>query len=1498
MKKLLTGIILALAFLCNASVARGETIQVSTGTELWNAIYNHLEDPNVIIQLTDTIDMTDVHDAEQFNRSYDHPFMGTITGYYTYVDKDTSKVCPHIIMNIDYALVNHMKGAKVKGVKFKDCNTSGCLAYHPAVLACTARDCEFTELIFENCKYDDGFMGSAAAYIKSKYGLMTNELYYCKVKSVIFNGCSITKYGSEVGSLAGYAEETEFTDCVTEHFSHFFAQAGNAYIGGLVGKAYRCTFWDCVNMATVAGSEKADNVGGITGLSTECLFGYCTNGGALLTTSRSAWEGFSEKQRNTVTSLLTKLGQYVLSYQESDFVYRRYQMATEKISKMSIQEASKYFNTWFKTAQDYERFYKTQRGSCIWTLITFLYTLYTEISEANMPDEMGGITAAAYGCTIKNCLNAGVVHCADAYGGGIAGKAYSNGSRGTQIEACINRAYVQAEEQTGGIVGSLDESSTVRYCLNMGTVDVLKKDGGPICGENEDEDKKNMKCNFALAHDANYTPGSDGSQPIYYFSIKDVKSGLVAAELNRMAPLYSFNQRIGEDPCPIFEGQNSVTSSDIRDDVDLHYDVADRGDFIMALSDQYADIRLTEDIDFGNTLIKLYSRFAPFRGSIDGQDHALKNIQGQMSGEVDGYRDHKYDPILGEWQYNAMIGGAENATFKNLRFENMKVKMPGLASGFVGLSRNCTYEGISLEDAEISISSNQVGGLVCDSHNDSFTNCHFSYSSTIKTTEVVPLFYSAYAGGLVSKAMYSTFKDCWNSGTISTRTTYAGGIVAYAEHCKMINCLNEGTVRHSSEFFETDDYLGGIAAEAKYSTFDLCINNGSLLCEDEYGGGIVGYGTQVTLNNCLSASRDLDFPNTSTCGSIIGVAEESTMTNCFANVDRAMIGKTINMKLRTGNNYRLHDKNASNSEFEMGVNQQMMESGIVAYWLNNCPDNQQSKPWRQNTRERNDLGYTVIRNLYPVLNVLYHTSQVVTIDNMRERSFITTADELKAYANKVNQGDLYACAVLADDIDLGGTNWTPIGTNTNRFHGLFDGRGHTIKGLTCSVTGKNEDYKGAGLFGVIDVLAGIENVIIDDGSVISNTTNTGAAGIVGVVKSEDKLWGDVYIRNCGNYASVSAPDQAGGILGRVMNNKSDSQVKVHVENCFNLGTITDTSGDGNSALLCGYIKDRGVVRNCWSGGKLLSSATNGTPFNKDNPSSEPEFFVGYSGSLDIENCGVIEPSKNVQAADSNAKQKGVTNVTKDDVACGKLTLLVNGGTDDANMPNIWQQNLQADAYPVWGDKGVYHFRTLSKNKYGTLCLPYEVKSNEQISYYTFVGDKLVNGTLMLTFKYTDTVPAGTPALFLPLEYLYYYFPYTGNTIEENKTNVSGTPDSSWMFTGTFKEIVIDDATEAQSVYYVSDNTIRNAKKVTIAPYRAYFRGPNIEELKQTLGSQNLARVCIAIDGIEDETTALELIYDDEGSRHNAQGKTYNLLGTEVGEGYHGVVIRNGKKILK
>ena len=57
---------------------------------------------------------------------------------------------------------------------------------------------------------------------------------------------------------------------------------------------------------------------------------------------------------------------------------------------------------------------------------------------------------------------------------------------------------------------------------------------------------------------------------------------------------------------------------------------------------------------------------------------------------------------------------------------------------------------------------------------------------------------------------------------------------------------------------------------------------------------------------------------------------------------------------------------------------------------------------------------------------------------------ISSAADLEEFAVLVNDGNVYANAVLTADIDRG-IDGTMIGTDTNPYQGTFEGAGHTIK---------------------------------------------------------------------------------------------------------------------------------------------------------------------------------------------------------------------------------------------------------------------------------------------------------------------------------------------------------------------------------------------------------------------------------------------------------------------
>ena len=146
---------------------------------------------------------------------------------------------------------------------------------------------------------------------------------------------------------------------------------------------------------------------------------------------------------------------------------------------------------------------------------------------------------------------------------------------------------------------------------------------------------------------------------------------------------------------------------------------------------------------------------------------------------------------------------------------------------------------------------------------------------------------------------------------------------------------------------------------------------------------------------------------------------------------------------------------------------------------------------------------------------------------------IKTEKNLAYLAKKVNSGAKYGGKyfALANDISLTG-GWRPIGYSENdSFNGIFDGKNHTISGLSiaadlgCAYTG---------LFGRVGGSGRILNLRIQ-GSVESEGGAVG--GLVG------RLEGNGFIFNCSMAGSVSGKQNTGGLVGIVAGAASHPRVE-------------------------------------------------------------------------------------------------------------------------------------------------------------------------------------------------------------------------------------------------------------------------------------------------------------------------------------------------------------------
>ncbi len=186
--------------------------------------------------------------------------------------------------------------------------------------------------------------------------------------------------------------------------------------------------------------------------------------------------------------------------------------------------------------------------------------------------------------------------------------------------------------------------------------------------------------------------------------------------------------------------------------------------------------------------------------------------------------------------------------------------------------------------------------------------------------------------------------------------------------------------------------------------------------------------------------------------------------------------------------------------------------------------------------------------------------------------YITSADDLRLLATKVNDAVTVSYAgvlfVVTDNIELGGTQFTAIGTKTGTkpFSGVFDGNNKTISGLSAN----GSTFQG--LFGyTLD--ATIKNLTLDG-------TVTGTGGNVGgiVCVAENSL-----VTNCHNKANVSG---GGFAVGGVVANNNGSVI----ENCVNSGSITGqtnaTAVGGVTGNNTGSLNKSFSVLNCYNVGSI------------------------------------------------------------------------------------------------------------------------------------------------------------------------------------------------------------------------------------------------------------------------------------------------------------------------
>ena len=357
---------------------------------------------------------------------------------------------------------------------------------------------------------------------------------------------------------------------------------------------------------------------------------------------------------------------------------------------------------------------------------------------------------------------------------------------------------------------------------------------------------------------------------------------------------------------------------------------------------------------------------------------------------------------------------------------------------------------------------------------------------------------------------------------------------------------------------------------------------------------------------------------------------------------------------------------------------------------------------------------------------------------------LKTAEHLAWFRDFVNEGNMEACAKIADDvkeIDMSTVchkadtekqvtelSWIPIGTSyTNRYQGTFDGNGKTISNLYIINAAsehlgffgyaekgsiKNITFDNAKVKSTVDlctgILAGFEELcIIENIKTLANCSVEGkeqVGGIAGMASGD--------IGNCENHAKVNGANVVGGIVGNYW------QSVKFIISCANYGVVTGTGKQVGG--IAGYF-DSGTIQNCANYGDVTGTNYVGNLIgngyicnlnnvlgtgnvtatsadragllvgNIDNSSSTASGILAYNSSAKL-TINKIEQTGNAVKAigkgsltypDGMNQADVVKAFTPEQLNSGEVAYLLNGSKSEGEL--VWYQKLlgtDADAYPV------------------------------------------------------------------------------------------------------------------------------------------------------------------------------------------------------------------------
>jgi len=584
--------------------------------------------------------------------------------------------------------------------------------------------------------------------------------------------------------------------------------------------------------------------------------------------------------------------------------------------------------------------------------------------------------------------------------------------------------------------------------------------------------------------------------------------------------------------------------------------------------------------------------------------------------------------VLNEWKYYAakefsQISGKnititspeelalfakENATYKTYNITlgcdldlsaHIWNPIPSFQGNFDGNNKTITGLKITGENNNVGLFGSMDGSEALG------TPATFVKNLTIKGADIQG---NVYVGTLAGFAGYDrTITNVIIDGCKVVGTQYVGG-VAGSSIDDYNNCeVKGGTVSGV-------DQVGGMIGYLWIGSIENCKVSGTVVTStSERAGGLVGK---------INVDNDDDPTGTSKINGNT-VTATAAAPDMAGGIAAQIMGDKSNYEIK---NNKIDVKMTAPKTSPIAV---LRASQDVAF-TSKLEENITGNTWTTATYAENSYVYTdaetgagdqIIWNGEPT-NVWtnYAAKSFSSIDETNKIINITSAAELALIAKTLNSGKAPLIGGgyyyyegwkinLANDIDLAGHDWVPIGNNSYMFYGAFDGKGYTVSNMTIST---NFTYQWNGLFGAVQSTDSFDgayfgNVVFDKASVKSTYFSSEPDSRVGVLAGGyNRPIDKVTVKNSSvesvKYASAIAGINYCSVTNCTVENTSINGLRVGgIVGTFYGASITNCVIKGTTTLTRSVVEDSEVggftSRTLENGGSATHTISGNTIYN-------------------------------------------------------------------------------------------------------------------------------------------------------------------------------------------------------------------------------------------------------------------------------------------------------------